>query len=75
MSVFDAATKGSKLGGSIEPLLNPDSIAVLTVKKGAVTLLIRVTARRQLYDLLDVMVTKVDIQLYQGVMRFEGYCG
>lgn len=33
LCVFDAAKKGSKLGGSIEPLLNPGSIAVLTVKK------------------------------------------
>lgn len=53
------------LGGSIEPLLNPVSIAELAVEKGAVTLLMPVTARRQLYDLSDDMATKVDIQFYQ----------
>lgn len=53
------------LGGSIEPIRNPVSIAELAVEKGAITLLMPVTARRQLYDLSDEMATKIDIQFYQ----------
>ena len=53
------------LGGSIEPLSNAVNIAELAIEKGATTLLIPVTARRQLYDLSDDMATKIDIQFYQ----------
>lgn len=53
------------LGGSIEPVLNPVSIAELAVEKGASALLMPVTCRRQLYDLSDDMATKIDIQFYQ----------
>lgn len=52
------------LGGSIEPINSAVNIAELAVEKGACTLLIPVTARRQLYDLSDDMATKVDIQFY-----------
>jgi ATP-dependent Lon protease len=53
------------LGGSIEPISNAVNIAELAVEKGASTLLMPVTARRQLYDLSDDMATKIDIQFYQ----------
>lgn len=53
------------LGGSIEPIKNAVNIAELAVEKGACTLLMPVTSRRQLYDLSDEMATKVDIQFYQ----------
>lgn len=53
------------LGGSIEPISSAVNIAELAIEKGATTLLMPVTARRQLYDLSDDMATKIDIQFYQ----------
>jgi ATP-dependent Lon protease len=58
---------GLNLGGSIETLFNAVSVAELAVEKGATTLLMPVSARRQLYDLSDEMATKVDIQFYSDV--------
>jgi ATP-dependent Lon protease len=55
------------LGGSIEPVHTATSIAELAVEKGATTLLMPVTCRKQLYDLSDDMATKVDIQFYSDV--------
>jgi ATP-dependent Lon protease len=52
------------LGGSIEPVHNPVTIAEIAVEKGAVALLMPVSCRRQLLDLSDDMATKVDIQFY-----------
>ncbi len=52
------------LGGSIEPIHNAVSIAELAVEKGATSLLMPVSARRQLYDLSDDMATRVDVQFY-----------
>lgn len=52
------------LGGSIEPIYNPVTIAEIAVEKGAMTLLIPVSCRRQLIDLSDDMATKIDILFY-----------
>jgi len=52
------------LGGSIEPAHNPVTIAEIAVEKGATSLLMPVTCRRQLFELSDDMATKVDIQFY-----------
>lgn len=52
------------LGGSIEPVLNPVSIAEIAVEKGASALLVPVSCRRQMIDLSDDMATKIDIQYY-----------
>jgi len=52
------------LGGSVEPVYNATALAELAVEKGASTLLMPVSARRQLFDLSDAMATKVDIQFY-----------
>jgi ATP-dependent Lon protease len=52
------------LGGSIEPIHNPVSLAEIAVEKGATALLIPVACRRQLIDLSDDMATKIDIQFY-----------
>ncbi|KAF1075922.1 protease Lon-related BREX system protein BrxL [Halodesulfovibrio sp. MK-HDV] len=52
------------LGGSIESVHNPVTLAEIAVEKGATTLLIPVSCRRQLFDLSDEMATKVDIQFY-----------
>ncbi len=52
------------LGGSIEPIHNAVSIAEIAVEKGATSLLMPVSCRRQLVDLSDDMATKIDIQFY-----------
>lgn len=52
------------LGGSIEPVHNPVTIAEIAVEKGASVLLMPVGSRRQLIDLSDEMATKIDIQFY-----------
>ena len=52
------------LGGSIEPIHNPVTIAEIAVEKGATALLMPVACRRQLFDLSDDMATKIDIQFY-----------
>ena len=52
------------LGGSIEEIHNSVNIAEIAVEKGATTLLMPITSRRQLFDLSDDMATKVDIQFY-----------
>lgn len=52
------------LGGSIESIHNPVTIAEIAVEKGASALLMPVSCRRQLLDLSDDMATKIDIQFY-----------
>lgn len=52
------------LGGSIEPIHTPVTIAEIAVEKGASALLMPVSCRRQLFDLSDDMATKIDIQFY-----------
>ncbi len=52
------------LGGSIEPISNPITIAEIAIEKGATALLMPVTSRRQLFDLSDDMATRIDIQFY-----------
>ena len=52
------------LGGSVEPVHNPVTIAEIAVEKGATALLMPVACRRQLFDLSDDMATKIDIQFY-----------
>jgi ATP-dependent Lon protease len=52
------------LGGSLDSVYNAVSLAELAVEKGAETLLIPLNARKQLNDLSDEMVTKINIQYY-----------
>lgn len=52
------------LGGSIEPVHDPVNLVELGVEKGAGTLLMPVSCRRQLIDLSDDMATRIDIQFY-----------
>jgi ATP-dependent Lon protease len=52
------------LGGSLESIYNPVTIAEIAVEKGATALLMPVACRRQLLDLSDEMATKIDIQFY-----------
>ena len=52
------------LGGSVEPLANAVGVVEAAVEKGATTVLIPVSARRQLFDLSDDMATRVNVQFY-----------
>ena len=52
------------LGGSIEDLYNAVSVAELAAEKGAETLLMPVSSRRQLLDLSDDMAARINIQFY-----------
>ena len=58
------AVGGLNLGGTIDPVYNAVSVAELAVEKGAETLLLPVSARKQLYDLSDEMATKVSVLFY-----------
>ena len=53
------------LGGSIEPVPNATQIAELAVDKQAQTLLMPVSARRQLNDLPDEIWTRINIEFYK----------
>lgn len=53
------------IGGTIEPIHNAVTIAEMAVEKGAQSLLMPVSCRRQLFDLSDDMATKLDIEFYQ----------
>jgi ATP-dependent Lon protease len=52
------------LGGSIDPIANAVNMAELAVEKGATTLLVPISARRQLMDLSDDMAAKLSVQFY-----------
>lgn len=52
------------LGGSVEAVNNPVTIAEIAVEKGATTLLMPVSSRRLLVDLSDDMATRIDIKFY-----------
>ena len=52
------------LGGSVEMIPNPVAVAELAVEKGAATLLMPISARRQLFELPDELATKVSIEFY-----------
>jgi ATP-dependent Lon protease len=52
------------LGGSIEIVPNPLAVAELAVERGATTLLMPISSRRQLFELSDEMATKVSIEFY-----------
>jgi ATP-dependent Lon protease len=53
------------LGGSVEMIPNAVAIAELVIDKQAQTLLIPVSARRQLNDLPDDLWTKISIEFYR----------
>ncbi|MDR2199024.1 MAG: BREX system Lon protease-like protein BrxL [Deltaproteobacteria bacterium] len=53
------------LGGSLEPVFDAASIAELAVEKGASSLLLPVSCRRQLNDMSDDMAAKIDVQYYR----------
>ncbi len=55
------------LGGSIDSIHNAVSIVELAIEKGAETVLMPVSARKQLFELSDDMATKVNIQFYSDI--------
>ncbi len=70
-SLLDRNTKGGmivvgqlNLGGSIEMIPNPVAIAEIAAEKRAHTVLMPVSARRQLTDLPDDIWTKLSIEFY-----------
>ena len=62
------AVGGLNLSGGLDVVHNPIDVAELAVEKGATTLLIPISARRQLNDLSDEMAMKLSI-LYYGDAR------
>ncbi len=70
-AMLEKSTKGGlvivgqlNLGGSLDIVYNAVNLAELAVEKGATTLLIPLNARKQLNDLSDDMITKINIQYY-----------
>jgi len=70
-AVLDRNTKGGlvvvgqlNLGGSLDMVYNAVNLAEIAVEKGATTLLIPLNARKQLNELSDEMITKINIQYY-----------
>jgi ATP-dependent Lon protease len=55
----------ASLGGSLEPLSNAVQLAELAIEKQAQTILMPVSARRQLNDLPDDLWTKINIEFYK----------
>jgi ATP-dependent Lon protease len=52
-------------GAQLNPCIMPVTLAEMAVEKGAKSLLLPVSCRRQLFDLSDEMATKLDIEFYQ----------
>jgi ATP-dependent Lon protease len=70
-SILERSIKGGliivghlNLGGSLDLVYNAVNLAELAVEKGATTILIPLNARKQLNDLSDDMITKLNIQYY-----------
>jgi ATP-dependent Lon protease len=55
---------GLNLGGSIEPIFNPVTVAEIAIEKGATNLLMPIVSRRQLNDLPDDLAAKITINYY-----------
>jgi ATP-dependent Lon protease len=59
-----AITGGLNLGGSIEPLFNPVAVVETAIEKGAASILMPISSRRQLNDLPDDLAAKITIHYY-----------
>ena len=69
--LLEKSTKGGlivvgalNLGGSVEPLANTVGVVEVAVEKGADTVLMPVSARKQLFELSDDLATRIGIQFY-----------
>jgi ATP-dependent Lon protease len=58
------AVGGLNLGGGLDPVYNAVAVAELAVEKGAETLLIPISARRQLNELSDEMAARLTVLFY-----------
>ncbi len=58
------AVGGLNLGGGVDPVHNALSVAELAVEKGASTLLVPISARKQLNELSDDMATRLSVLYY-----------
>lgn len=70
-ALLEKSTKGGlvivgqlNLGGSLDLVYNAVNLAEIAVEKGATSILIPLNARKQLNDLSDDMITKINIQYY-----------
>jgi len=70
-SILEKSLKGGlvivgqlNLGGSIDLVHNAVNVAELSIEKGATTLLIPINSRKQLNELSDDMITKINILYY-----------
>jgi ATP-dependent Lon protease len=61
------AVGGLNLGGGVDPVHNAVSVAELAIEKGATSLLIPVSARKELNNLSDDMATKIVVFYYNDI--------
>lgn len=59
-----AVTGGLNLGGSIETVFNPVSVVEIAIEKGAASILMPISSRRQLNDLPDDLAARITIHYY-----------
>lgn len=59
-----AVAGGLNLGGSIEPIFNPVAVVETAVEKGAMSILMPISSRRQLNDLPDELAAKITLHYY-----------
>lgn len=59
-----AIVGGLNLGGSVEPIYNATGLIELAADKGATSVLLPISARKQLMDLPDELATKVNVLFY-----------
>ena len=55
---------GLNLGGSIETIYNPVSVVEIAIEKGAASILMPISSRRQLNELPDDLAAKITIHYY-----------
>ncbi len=61
------AVGGLILGGALDLVYNAVTVAEVAIGKGASTLLIPISARRQLNELSDAMAMKISVLFYADV--------
>ena len=59
-----AVAGGLNLGGSIETIFNPVAVVEIAIEKGAASILMPISSRRQLNDLPDDLAAKITILYY-----------
>ena len=59
-----AVTGGLNLGGSLETIFNPVAVVETAIEKGAASILMPISSRRQLNDLPDELAAKITVHFY-----------